>query len=106
MGRKAKNRIKYDNIDSTPDENIDPEWQKKQDDMVKKEEEYNRQMGVLEIRRKMMDYIEESRKFIYILNFSGKCGSKVKTETIHVQLSNPIAKAIHNQFQHLRVIGI
>ena len=60
MGRKAKNRIKYDNIDSTPDENIDPEWQKKQDDMVKKEEEYNRQMGVLEIRRKMMDYIEEN----------------------------------------------
>src|SRR5271154_1798435 len=47
-----------------------------------------------------MDDIEKRPEAINLVQFSSQSSGKVKAETIHMHLQNPVSQTIHNQLQN------
>ena len=56
--------------------------------------------------RVLVDEIEECREPVHLVEFARERGCKIEPEAIHVHLTDPVAEAVHDQLEAVRVTDI
>ena len=54
----------------------------------------------------LMNDIKEGGQPVYIMQFPGQCRGQVKTEAIYMHFRNPVAQAVHDELEYLRVASV
>ena len=53
--------------------------------------------------RVLLDEVEEGRQAVDLVQLAGQRGGQVEAEAVDVHLEHPVAQAVHDQLQHVRV---
>ena len=56
--------------------------------------------------RVLLDEVEERRQPVDLVELAGEGGGEVEAEAVDVHLGHPVAQAVHDQLQHVRVAHV
>ncbi len=56
--------------------------------------------------RVLLDEVEERRQLVDVVQLAGQGGGQVEAEAVDVHLVHPVAQAVHDQLQHVRVAHV